>query len=235
MENAILMASGMGTRMRPLTNTIPKPLVEINNTPMIETVINALNTRGIDNITVVTGYLGEQFNYLKDKYKNINIIKNPDYETVNNISSIYYACDVLLKGNCFICEADLFITDNCILKQNLNHSCYFGRFVKGHSDDWVFETDKDGFITRVGKYGDNLYNMVGISYFKADDAKILNEAIKNAYYKKGYENLFGDDVVNNNLDKLKLKVQSIEQNKIIEIDTVEELNEVRKIWGKNES
>ncbi len=42
--NAIVMAAGLGTRMVPLTKTTPKPLVSVNGTPMIETVINALVT-----------------------------------------------------------------------------------------------------------------------------------------------------------------------------------------------
>ena len=55
MENAILMASGMGTRMRPLTETTPKPLIKVGNKPMIETVIDGLEKRGINSITVVVG------------------------------------------------------------------------------------------------------------------------------------------------------------------------------------
>ena len=50
MANAILMASGLGSRMRPLTNTTPKPLIKVNNTPMIETVINALDMAGVEHI-----------------------------------------------------------------------------------------------------------------------------------------------------------------------------------------
>ena len=62
---------------------------------------------------MVVGYLGGQFNYLKDKYKGLEIINNPEYSTVNNISSVYYAREVLSKSNtdCFICEADLYISN----------------------------------------------------------------------------------------------------------------------------
>ena len=228
MTNAILMASGLGTRMRPLTDTTPKPLIEVGETPMIETVIEALNKQNVENIYVVVGYLGAQFFYLTEKHPNVYIIENPDYQTINNISSIYYASNELLEGDCFICEADLFVSDRNIFDIKEKYSGYFGKMVEGHSDDWVFDVAEDGYITRVGKVGDNKYNMVGLSYFTMSDAKILSEAIREAYGKSGYENLFWDDVVNNNLDKLKLKIHPVSETQIVEIDTVYELEQINK-------
>lgn len=226
MANAIIMASGLGTRMRPLTEKTPKPLIKVLGKPMAESVIDALEAKGVKHIYVVVGYLKEQFSYLTKKYKNVSLIENPDYERVNNISSVYYARKILKKGDCFICEADLYVANGKLFCADLTASCYFGKFVKGYSDDWVFETDENGLITRVGKCGTDLFNMVGISYFTASDARVLADKIEKAYGRGGYETLFWDDVVNSNLSDLKLRVHPVGTDDIYEIDTVEELKAI---------
>ena len=227
-EVAVLMAAGLGSRMRPLTDVTAKPLVKVGGRPLVETVIAALEARGVDEICVVVGYRKEQFTYLPRKFPNLRLVENPDYASKNNIGSLAVAAETMAGADCFVCEADLFIPSESILCRELDRSGYFGKFVPGVSDDWVFETD-GGRITRVCKGGVDCFNMVGVSYFRQPDAERIARAVAEDCQKPGCEQLFWDEVVDRLCGQgLDLVVHEVQPGEIVECDTVDDLARLEK-------
>ena len=222
------MAAGLGSRMLPLTDRVAKPLVEVNGIPLIETVIAALEKRGVAEIYVVTGYKAEQFRPLAKNHPNVRLVYNAEYATKNNINSVAVVADKMASSDCFICEADLFLPRAEVLCREIQRSGYFGKMVQGFSDDWVFDLDGDGRIVRIGKGGTDVYNMVGVSYFKKSDAAKVAAAIRVAVTRPENANLFWDEIVdrlvkNNELD---LVVHEVSQGEIIECDTIDDLRKL---------
>ena len=88
-KRAVIMADGIGKRMLPVTFDTPKPLIKVNGTRMIDSVVSALRNNGINEIYVVVGYLKEQF-YKWAKESGVTLIANPFYDTCNKRAT--YIC-----------------------------------------------------------------------------------------------------------------------------------------------
>ena len=105
-KRAIILAAGFGSRMMPATADRPKPMVRVNGTRIIDTLLDALVAVDIREITIIGGYQFDKLKDLLEKYPFVKLIENKDYDTTNNISSAILSFDTLHDG-CYFCEADL--------------------------------------------------------------------------------------------------------------------------------
>ena len=103
-KNAIILAAGFGMRMVPINTQYPKALIEVDDQPIIERIINKLNSIGVEDIYIVVGYMKEQFEYLIDEYK-VKLIVNEKYAEKNNLHSLRLVADYL--SNTYIIPCDI--------------------------------------------------------------------------------------------------------------------------------
>ncbi|WP_299360442.1 NTP transferase domain-containing protein [uncultured Parabacteroides sp.] len=221
--NAIILAAGMGTRLRPLTDDTPKCLVKVNEVPMVERQILCLHERGIFDITLVAGYKKERLEYLEKKY-HVRIVLNEKYDLYNNIYSLYLVLDRF--GDTFVLEGDVWLQHNCI-RTDLTHSSYFSTWRDSYRNEWGLVTGNEGDLESIS-IGDGCgYLMSGISYWKSEDCKLIAQEIRKRIDSGDYQNLYWDNAVLNILNQLKLKV--IPSSGIYEIDTIEDLRLVEEL------
>ena len=126
--SAIIMAGGKGTRLLPLTLTIPKPLLKINGKPIIEGIIDLLFKHNITDISVSVCYLAETiviFLENDSSYSNITILhENTPLEDIG----ILGACErsMFKHDTILVINADLFT--------NINLSNFYFSFLTNHAD-----------------------------------------------------------------------------------------------------
>ncbi len=227
-DNAIIMAAGKGTRMRPLTYQTPKPLIKVNGKPMIESVIDGLHQNGIDDITVVVGYLSEHFAYLTNKYTGLKLINNPYYDRYNNISSLYVARNEL--KNTVILDGDQVVTNTQILDRHFNYSGYAGVKIDQWSDEWIMHVNNENRIISCNRDGDDHgWRLYSLSKWRAMDSERLKRLLTHEFEDLHHYDLYWDDVAMfKYFDQFELTMMPIKRNDIIEIDNLDQLREVEQ-------
>ena len=220
--NAIILAAGMGTRLRPLTNDRPKCLVEVNGVPMVESQIQFLKEKGIEDITLISGYKAEALDFLKEKY-GVDIVFNDRYDTCNNINSLYIVRDRF--HDTYVLEGDVFMDKNVLLS-DVPQSTYFAR-KKKYDNEWGLEVDERNRLVKINIGAGDGFLMSGISYWKKEDCQKIISHMEDVYATKDYSNLYWDNMVLDIYPTLDIRVREIDG--IYEIDTPEELKEVEKM------
>jgi len=226
-KRAIFLAAGFGSRMVPITLNTPKPLVRVKGKRIIETLLEAVVDAEIEEIIIVTGYLGEQFEILKKTYPNIKIVENKMYNEANNISSAYLVRNMF--KNAYVLESDLVLYNKDLIRKYEYQSNFLGKYVDV-TDDWCLET-KNGIITKEKVGGYNCYQMYGISYYDEIDGKKMKEDMEIVFKMPGGKEKYWEQVI---LDVCKknyqIAVRECYEGDIIEIDTFNELKAIDKTY-----
>jgi len=222
-KRAVFIAAGFGSRLVPITLNTPKPLVRVKGVRIIDTLLDAVCAIGIEEIIIVRGYLGEQFDQLKYKYPKIKFLENPLYNESNNISSMM--CARFLLQNAYVLESDLLLINPSLIRKYQYASNYLGIYTE-RTDDWCFET-RNGIISRVKVGGKNCHQMVGISYWNQTDGAKMADHVKQVYEMPGGKERYWDLVpLEYFIKDYNVEVRDCSFDDIIEIDTFNELKKL---------
>lgn len=165
----IILAAGQGTRLRPLTDTRPKCMVELLGKPLVKHQLDMLNSKGIDDIYVATGYLENKIDYpqIKGKYF------NPRYDKTNMVVSLFSALEVMEGDDLLITYGDIVYSDT-VIEQVLNNDSEIGVVVdKDWRNYWearmenplddaeTFKVNVNGDIIELGKKAKSIDEIQG--------------------------------------------------------------------------
>lgn len=108
-KQAMVLAAGLGTRMRPITDTIPKPLVKIAGKPMIDYALDALADAGVERAVVNVHHHADQMEAHLRGYRGLEILISDERDALmNNGGGLVKGFKLLSRDPVFVMNADLF-------------------------------------------------------------------------------------------------------------------------------
>ncbi len=228
-SNAIIMAAGMSSRFAPLSYERPKALLRVKEELLIEREIEQLKNAGIEDITVVLGYLKEQLFYLEKKY-GVNIVINEDYYRYNNTSTLIRVLDKL--DNTYICSSDNYFTENPF-EPYVYHAYYSAVYAPDKTDEYCIITDKKGRITDVTVGGEASWYMLGHVYFDRTFSNKFSQILKSQYDSLQTKLGLWEDLYIRNIKDLEMYIRKYDNAVIKEFDSLDELRDFDSKYVSN--
>jgi choline kinase len=242
-ERAIILAAGLGSRLKPMTDHAPKCLTEVNGTPILKQILHNLHANGINEGIIVTGYLSDVIHStIGSSYENVMLqyVHNDVYMKTNNIYSLWLARKAL-EGGAILIESDVFFRANT-LKNALNtmgdKSFYIAGRYDGRENEILIKTDRglkiksiDILYNKSGKTGNFHYMSSGLLVIQKDYG-ILFSSWLDDFIKKDRVDVLFDAALSENINISPLHVYPIDHLEWVEIDTISDLARAEKVFRR---
>ena len=201
----VILAAGMAKRLRPLTDTKPKCLLEVGGKTLLERTVRAMQQAGISEFVVVTGYRADQIREALASIaspQNITFLHNADYEHNNNIYSLWMAGEVVRGKDFLLMDSDILCDPAAVVRiaEQTEPALALNRHECGEEEIKVI-VDADNHIVEINKTcnpADAIGESVGIEKMTADystalyrelDQMILKEGLVDVFYERCFERL----------------------------------------------
>ena len=201
----VILAAGMAKRLRPLTDTKPKCLLEVGGKTLLERTVRAMRQAGISEFVVVTGYRADQIREALTSIvspQNITFLHNADYEHNNNIYSLWMAGEVVRGKDFLLMDSDILCDPAAVVRiaEQTEPALALNRHECGEEEIKVI-VDADNHIVEINKTcnpADAIGESVGIEKMTADystalyrelDQMIQREGLVDVFYERCFERL----------------------------------------------
>ncbi len=241
---AIILAAGMGKRLKQFTQDQPKCMVTVNGMTMIERLLRQLDGKGLKKIVVVTGYEGGK---LKDFISSLEIhtpveyIDNPIYDKTNNIYSLALAKDHMLEDDTVLFESDLVFDDRIVsrIMEDVRNAVAVVAKFESWMDGTCVKIGPDGMITCFipkrefdPAEKNEYYKTVNVYRFSREFAERYYIPFLDAYRSAMGENDYYEQVLRiiTLLDEPVVSAMCVENEKWYEIDNEEDLKNASALF-----
>lgn len=233
---AVILAAGLGIRIKPLSDKKPKAFLEIENVPLIIRSLNNLNKLGLEEIVIVVGYMEEYFKRrLGKKFKQINItyVTNREYMNTGSMYSLSQTKGII-NDNILLLESDLLYEKRALdfLMNSNDPNEILVAPTSGSGDEVYICVDKNNNLTNLGKNIENkdlaIGELVGISKLSKDFLNLLYKKAREDY-DNNKKNFHYEEVIYKLSKTYPIKCRLIHDLNWIEIDTINDLNRAKKV------
>lgn len=218
-KNAVIMAAGMSSRFAPLSYEKPKALLNVKGEILIEREIRQLREAGIDDITIVVGYMKEKMFYLADKF-GVRIVVNEDYYRYNNTSTLICVADSL--DNTYICSSDNYFSINPF-EAYVYRAYYSAVYTDHNTEEYCLTVNNKDLIIGVTIGGECGWYMLGHVYFDRKFSRQFIEILKKEYVHMQTKLELWENLYMRYIDELEMYIRRYDSSVIHEFDSLDEL------------
>ena len=226
---AVILAAGIGSRLRPLTAATPKALLPVGGVPLIGRALTALREEGISDVVIVSGYLStmiESYVCTLPVDLRVKFLHNPSFETTSNNYSLWLAKPEIIGQDMLMLDADI-LFERTIVRDLLASSDTDALVVRTApglgAEEVKVECGADGYVVRIGKEIDPAQaagESLGIEKFSAATGRLLFASLdrrkdRNEFYEASFQEVIDAGA----------KIGTIDAGKraCIEVDTADDL------------
>jgi len=230
---AVILASGLGKRLLPLTQDKPKGLVQIGGKELIARILDAVIEQGITNIVFTTGHEAQKLReFVGAHYPSLHVtyVHSPLFATTNYIYSWWLARDAILGDDILLFHSDMLFESDLLSRLMAQKGSAVLVSAAGPSKKDFNARIENGFVKEIGTKitGPNLRFLAPLYKLEKDDVALWTNAI-DQFVQQGKTTNYVEDAFNAMSPQFELRPVYFEENELcMEVDDFDDLKKANE-------